>query len=34
MGGQKVKKLGETFIVDAWILYVLMVKISDFLYLF
>jgi hypothetical protein len=32
MGGQKVKKLAEIFMVDARILYVLVVKISDFLY--
>jgi hypothetical protein len=31
MEGQKVKKLAEIFIVDARILYVLVVKISDFL---
>jgi hypothetical protein len=30
MGGQKVKKLAEIFMVDAEILYVLVVKISDF----
>jgi hypothetical protein len=30
MGGQKVKKLAEIFMVDARILYVLVVKISDF----
>jgi hypothetical protein len=29
MGGQKVKKLAEIFVVDARILYVLVVKISD-----
>jgi hypothetical protein len=29
MGGQKVKKLAEIFMVDARILYVLVVKISD-----
>jgi hypothetical protein len=33
MGGQKVKKLAEIFMVDAGILYVLVVKISDFFYL-
>jgi hypothetical protein len=31
MGGQKVKKLAEILMVDARILYVLVVKISDFL---
>jgi hypothetical protein len=30
MGGQKVKISAEIFMVDAGILYVLMVKISDF----
>jgi hypothetical protein len=30
MGGQKVKNLAEIFMVDAKILYVLVVKISDF----
>jgi hypothetical protein len=30
MGGQKVKKLAEIFMVDAGILCVLVVKISDF----
>jgi hypothetical protein len=30
MGGQKVKKLAEIFIENARILYVLVVKISDF----
>jgi hypothetical protein len=30
MGGQKVKKLAEIFMVNARILYVLVVKISDF----
>jgi hypothetical protein len=30
MGGQKVKKLAEIFMVDARILYALVVKISDF----
>jgi hypothetical protein len=30
MGGQKVKKLSEIFMVDARILYVLVVKIPDF----
>jgi hypothetical protein len=30
MGGQKVKYLTEIFMVDAGILYVLVVKISDF----
>jgi hypothetical protein len=34
MGGQKVKILAEFFMVDARILYVLVVKISDFFYLF
>jgi hypothetical protein len=29
MGGQKVKKLAQIFMVDAGILYVLVVKISD-----
>jgi hypothetical protein len=29
MGGQKVKKLAEIFMVDARILYVFVVKISD-----
>jgi hypothetical protein len=33
MEGQKVKKLAEIFMVDARILYVLVVKISDFFYL-
>jgi hypothetical protein len=33
MGGQKVKKLAEIFMVDAGMLYVLVVKISDFFYL-
>jgi hypothetical protein len=33
MGGQKVKKLAEFFMVDAGIPYVLVVKISDFFYL-
>jgi hypothetical protein len=32
MGGQKVKKLVEIFMVDVGILYVLVVKISDFLF--
>jgi hypothetical protein len=31
MGGQKVKKFVEIFMVDARILYVLAIKISDFL---
>jgi hypothetical protein len=31
MGGQKVKKIAKIFMVDAGILYVLVVKISDFL---
>jgi hypothetical protein len=30
MEGQKVKKLAEIFMVDAGILYVLVIKISDF----
>jgi hypothetical protein len=30
MGGQKVKKIAEVFMVDAGILYVLVIKISDF----
>jgi hypothetical protein len=30
MGGQKVKNLAEIFMVDARILYVLMVRIADF----
>jgi hypothetical protein len=34
MGGQKVKKLAEIFMVDARILYVLVVKFSDFFDLF
>jgi hypothetical protein len=34
MGGQKVKKLANIFMVDARILYVLVVKISDFLIFF
>jgi hypothetical protein len=34
MGGQKVKKLAEIFMVGAKILYVLVVKISDFFNLF
>jgi hypothetical protein len=34
MGSQKVKFLAEIFMVDARILYVLVVKISDFIYLF
>jgi hypothetical protein len=34
MGGQKVKKLAEIFMVDAGILYVLVIKISDFFDLF
>jgi hypothetical protein len=34
MGGQKVKKLAEIFMVDARILYVLVVKNSDFFYCF
>jgi hypothetical protein len=34
MGGQKVKKLVEIFMVDAGILYVLVVKNSDFFYFF
>jgi hypothetical protein len=29
MGGQKVKKMAQIFMVDAGILYVLVVKISD-----
>jgi hypothetical protein len=33
MGGQKVKYLAEIFMVDIGILYVLVVKISDFFYL-
>jgi hypothetical protein len=33
MGGQKVKNLAQIFMVDAKILYVLVVKISDFFYL-
>jgi hypothetical protein len=33
MGGQKVKKLVEIFMVDARIPYVLLVKNSDFFYL-
>jgi hypothetical protein len=33
MGVQKVKNLVEIFMVDARILYVLVVKISDFFYL-
>jgi hypothetical protein len=33
MGGQKVNFLAEIFMVDAGILYILMVKISDFFYL-
>jgi hypothetical protein len=32
MGGQKVKYLAEIFMVDARILYVLVVKISDVFY--
>jgi hypothetical protein len=32
MGGQKLKNLAEIFMVDARILYVLVVKISDFFY--
>jgi hypothetical protein len=34
MGDQKVKFFAETFMVDAGILYVLVVKISDFFYFF
>jgi hypothetical protein len=34
IGGQKVKKLAENFMVDASILYVLVVKISYFFYFF
>jgi hypothetical protein len=34
MGGQKVKNLAEIFIIDAGILYGLVVKISDFLFYF
>jgi hypothetical protein len=34
MGGQKVKKLAEFFMVDAGVLYILVVKISDFFNLF
>jgi hypothetical protein len=34
MGGQKVKKLAEIFMIDAGILYVLVVKISDFFIFF
>jgi hypothetical protein len=34
MGGLKVKKLAEIFMVDAGILYILVVKISDFFYFF
>jgi hypothetical protein len=34
MGGQKVKKLAEIFMVDAGILYVLVAKISDFFNIF
>jgi hypothetical protein len=34
MGDQKVKKLAAIFMVDARILYVLVVKISDFFYFF
>jgi hypothetical protein len=34
MGGQKVNILAEIFMVDAGILYVLVVKISDFFYFF
>jgi hypothetical protein len=34
LGGQKVKKLAEIFMVDVRILYVLVVKISDFFYFF
>jgi hypothetical protein len=34
MGGQKVIKLAEIFMVDAGILYVLVVKISDFYFYF
>jgi hypothetical protein len=30
MGGQKVKNLAEIFMVDAGILYILVIKISDF----
>jgi hypothetical protein len=30
MGGQKVKKLAEMFMVDAGVLYVFVVNISDF----
>jgi hypothetical protein len=32
MGGQKVTLLAEIFMVDAGIVYVLMVKISDFIF--
>jgi hypothetical protein len=34
MGGQKVQKLAEIFMVDARILYVLVVKNSGFFYFF
>jgi hypothetical protein len=34
MGAQKAKKLAEIFMVDAGKLYVLVVKISDFLNFF
>jgi hypothetical protein len=34
MGGQKVKKLAKFFIVNAEIPYVLVVKISDFLFIY
>jgi hypothetical protein len=34
MGGQKVKKLAEIFMVDARILYVLVEKISVFFFFF
>jgi hypothetical protein len=34
MGGHIVKNLAEIFMVDVGILYVLVVKISDFFYFF
>jgi hypothetical protein len=34
MWGQKVKILTEIFMVDARILYVLVIKISDFIFIF
>jgi hypothetical protein len=34
IGGQKVKKMVEIFMVDARILYVLVIKIPDFFYFF